>query len=140
MLQNSWVRIGLGALLSEVTVVVVLSGIIVGYRFLVAPGREAAEYRAFGERTGYRAAPTVGAIAVFFCAIWATRSLTSGYLVNGTLVGVASVVLTLGFFFSAKPEHRFMYGVAFALRILTGFLGGVVAQRMYGPGAIPGFR
>ena len=140
MLQNSWVRIGLGALMSEVTVVVVLSAIIIAYRIFVAPGRDAAEYQAFGERAGYRIAPITGGVAVFFCAICATRTMTTGSIVNGTLVGLASVILTLGFFFAAKPEHRLMYGVAFALRIVTGFLGGVVAQRIYEAGAVPAFH
>jgi hypothetical protein len=44
------------------------------------------------------------------------------------LVGVAAVVLTLGFLFVAKPGERLMYGVSFVLRILGGYLGGVVSQ------------
>jgi hypothetical protein len=54
------------------------------------------------------------------------------FVANGTLVGTVAVVLTLGFFFAAKPEDRLMYGVSFLLRIIGGYLGGVVAQRALG--------
>ena len=33
-----------------------------------------------------------------------------------------------------KPEHRLMYGLSFVLRILGGYLGGVVAQVCRGAG------
>ena len=46
------------------------------------------------------------------------------------LLGGIGVALTLAFFFTAKPEHRFMYGVSFALRILGGYLGGLAAQHL----------
>ena len=35
-----------------------------------------------------------------------------------------------GLLFVAKPEERLMYGVSFVLRILGGYLGGVVAQSL----------
>jgi hypothetical protein len=35
----------------------------------------------------------------------------------------------LPFFFSAKPEHRLMYGIAFALRLAAGGLGGLLVHR-----------
>lgn len=123
-----WGRIAVAALLSEVAVVAVLSLIIVTHRYLVAPGRTKADYQAFVDRASYLVAPTAAGIAVFFSALWATRGLTSAFVANGTLVGIAAVVLTLGFFFSAKPEQRLMYGVSFALRILGGYLGGIVAR------------
>jgi hypothetical protein len=99
------------------------------YRFLIAPGR-AAEYAAFGELAGYYVAPVAAGVATFFGALWVGRKLTSAFLANGTLVGAAAVVLTGGLIFVAKPEDRFMYGVSFVLRILGGYIGGAVAQRM----------
>lgn len=100
------------------------------YRFLIAPGRTAAEYEAFGELAGYYVAPTAAGLATFFGALWVCRKLTSAFVANGTLVGTVAVVLTGGLVFVAKPENRFMYAVSFALRILGGYIGGVVAQRM----------
>jgi len=37
-------------------------------------------------------------------------------------------VIATPFFFSAKPEHRLMYGIAFALRLLAGFLAGILSR------------
>jgi len=65
----------------------------------------------------------------FLGALWVSRRLTSAFVVNGAMVGVTAVVLTLGFVFMAKPEDRLMYVVSFALRILGGCLGGLTAQR-----------
>jgi hypothetical protein len=108
----------------------VLMVAIAAYRFLIAPGRTAVEYNAFGELAGYYIAPAVAGLATFVGALWVGRKLTSGFLANGTLVGIAAVVLTGGLLFVAKPEDRLMYGVSFVLRILGGYVGGVVAQRM----------
>ena len=48
-----WGRVLVAAVLSEVAVVAILIVTITAYRFLVAPGRAAAEYDAFGELAGY---------------------------------------------------------------------------------------
>lgn len=131
-LHIRWGRVVLGAVLSEVMVVAVLSAIIVGYRYLIAPGRTAAEYDVFTARASYYVAPATAGLATLLAALWTGRGLTSGFVANGTLVGAIAVVLTLGFFFGAKPEDRLMYGVSFVLRIIGGYLGGVVAQRTMG--------
>lgn len=131
-LHIRWGRVTLAALLSEVMVVAVLSAIIVSYRYLIAPGRTVADYRAFTDRASYYVAPVTAGLATFLAALWASRGLTMEFVANGTLVGTVAVVLTLGFFFAAKPEDRLMYGVSFLLRIIGGYLGGVVAQRALG--------
>jgi hypothetical protein len=104
--------------------------IMAAYRFLIAPGRTVAEYDAFGELAGYYVAPAAAGLATLFGALWVARKLTSAFVANGTLVGVAAVVLTGGLIFVARPEDRLMYGVSFVLRILGGYIGGVVAQRV----------
>lgn len=123
-----WGRLVIAAILSEVAVIPVLGIVFMTHRFVIAPGRTKAEYDAFVARASYCVAPTAAGIAVFCSALWAVRSLTSGFVLNGTLVGVIAVVLTVGFLFSAKPGERMMYGVSFLLRILGGCLGGVLAQ------------
>jgi len=125
-----WGRVVVAAVLSEVAVLAALGLIIATYRFLIAPGRSAADYQAFGDLAGYYVAPAAAGVAVFFGAMWATRKLTSGFIANGTLVGVTAVFLTVGFLFVAKPENRLMYGVSFVLRILGGYLGGVVVRHL----------
>jgi hypothetical protein len=125
-----WGRVLVAAVLSEVVVVLVLIVTTTTYRFLIAPGRTAADYDAFGDRAAYYLAPAAAGLATFFGALWVGRKLTSAFRANGALVGVAAVVLTGGLFFAVKPENRLMYGVSYVLRILGGYLGGAVAQRM----------
>jgi len=91
---------------------------------------DSAEYAAFGDLAGSYVAPAAAGLATFLGALWVGRKLTSAFLANGTLVGAPAVVLTGGLIFAAKPEDRFMYGVSFVLRILGGYIGGAVAQRM----------
>ena len=84
-----------------------------------------------GEQVGYYVAPTAGAVMTFLVVAWMARPLPSGFIRFGLLVGIAEVVLTFGFIFGARPEHRLMYGVSFGLRILGGYAGGLVAQRRF---------
>ena len=123
-----WGRVVIGAVLSEAGVVAALSLVLVAHRFWIAPGRSPAEYQAFTDRASYYFAPTAAGVATFLAAFWAVRRFSSGYVVNGTLVGAVAVVLTLSFFFTAKPEHRLMYGVSFVLRIIGGYGGGLMAS------------
>ena len=124
-----WGRILTGGILSEVGVVVVLLAIIATYSYVIAPGLSNADYERFGELAGYYVAPAAGAVITFLVVLWVARPLTSGFIAHGLLVGLVSVLLTIAFFFMAKPEHRAMYLIAFALRLAAGYAGGRVAQR-----------
>ena len=126
-----WGRVVAAAVMSEVLVVAVLILITTAHRFLIAPGGTAAEYQAFSDLAGYYVAPAGAGLAVFAGALWVGRKLTSGFISNGTLVGVVAVLLTGGLFFVAKPEDRLMYGVSFVLRIVGGYVGGIAAQRTF---------
>jgi hypothetical protein len=119
----------IAAVLSEAGVIAVLFAVIVGYTFLT-PVTDA-QYAALGEEVGYYVAPTAGAVMTLLSVLWATRGLTSGFIRNGIAVGVLGVVLTVGFIFGARPDHRVMYVVAFALRIAGGYAGGAIAQRRF---------
>jgi len=125
-----WGRVLVAAILSEVLVVAVLIAITTTHRFLVAPGRTAAEYQAFSDLAGYYVAPAGAGVACFLGALWVGRKLTSAFTANGTLVGVVAVVLTGGLLFVAKPEDRLMYGVSYVLRIVGGYVGGVLTKRI----------
>jgi len=122
-----WGRVVIGGVLSEAGVVAALGLVLVAFRFWIAPGRPPAEYEAFTEHASYYFAPGAAGVFTFLAAFWAVRQFHSGFVVNGTLVGAVAVVLTLGFFFTAKPEHRWMYGVSFVLRIVGGSGGGLMA-------------
>ena len=83
----------------------------------------------FRESAGYYVAAPASALATFLMTVWVVRNLETGFILHGILVGLIGVVLTGGFIFLAKPEDRVMYGVSFVLRIIGGYLGGVVARK-----------
>ena len=82
-----------------------------------------------GEVAGYYVAPPASAVATFLMVLWVARKLESQFILHGVLVGLVGVVLTSGFIFTAKPEDRWMYAASFVLRIVGGYVGGLVAQR-----------
>jgi len=119
MARIRWGRVVLAAVAAEAAVTL----LIVGFN-AIRPE--------FGEWAGYHVAPPASAVATFLMVLWAARKLEAGFVLHGILVGLTGVVLTGGFIFAAKPEDRLMYGVSFVLRIIGGYLGGVVAQRRRG--------
>ena len=128
-LNISWKRVVLGAVLSEVVVVAVLLAIIAVHSMVIARAQTDAESQEFADLAGYYAAAPTALVATFFFGFWAARKLETGLIANGVMVGVVGVVLTVGFIFTAKPEHRLMYILSFVLRIVGGYLGGLAAQR-----------
>ncbi len=62
-------------------------------------------------------------------ALWVGRKVQSRIVLHGILVGVVGVVLTGGFIVTAKPEDRWMYVLSFVLRIVGGYIGGLVARK-----------
>jgi hypothetical protein len=127
--QIRWGRVVAAAVLSEVLVMAAVTATMLTYRFLIAPGRTAAEYDAFTNSANSLVAPLAAGVAAFAAAVWACRKLTSAFVANGILVGAAAVILTGGLFFVARPEDRILYGVSYFLRIIGGWIGGAVAQR-----------
>jgi len=125
-----WRRVILAAVLAEAGVIAVLLAVVAIYSSVIAPDLTDAEYQQLGARVGYYVAPTAGAVTTFLMVLWLGRKLDSRYVANGVWVGVVSVLLTVGFIVTARPEDRLMYGVAFVLRIVSGYLGGRVAQRL----------
>lgn len=126
-----WGRVLIAALLSEAGVIAVLIAVLSVYRFLIAPGRTAAEYQAFADLAVHYAAPAAAGVATFLSVLWAARKLASDFIANGVMVGVAAVALTIGFLFAAKPDQRLMYVVSYALRLAAGLLGGLAAQSIF---------
>ena len=131
-----WGRIVVAAIMSEVGVIAVLFAAIAAYTF-ATPSMSDAQYGSLGEEVGYYVAPAAGAVITFLAALWATRGLTSAFVPHGTLVGIASVLLTVGFIASARPDHRVMYVIAFALRLAAGCAGGAIAERRFKAKARP---
>ena len=88
-----------------------------------------AVFKVPGELAGYYVAAPASGLATFLMVLWVARKLESRFILHGVLVGLVGVVLTAGFIFTAKPEDRWMYVASLVLRIVGGYLGGLVAQR-----------
>ena len=124
-----WTRVVLAGFASEAGVVATLFLAIAIYRrFNSSPDLST---HTLGERMGYYVAPPAGVVTTFLAALWVTRAASGQFLTNGFLVAVVSVILTLGFALQAKPEHRLMYGIAFALRLVAGGAAGVVGRMLH---------
>jgi len=111
-----WGRVVLAAVAAEVSVILLIAAISA-----IRP-----ELR---ESAGYYVAAPASALATFLMTLWVARKLEAGFVLHGILVGLVGVLLTGGFIFLAKPEDRVMYGVSYVLRIIGGYLGGVVARK-----------
>jgi len=125
-----WKRIVLAAVLSELTVIALLLAVIAVHSFVIAPGQNAAQYGEFAQTAGYYLAAPAAAVATFVFAFWVAQRLDSGFIKNGLLVGAVATLLTLGFVFGARPEDRLMYIISYVLRLVAGYCGGLVAQKM----------
>jgi len=113
--------------MSEAGVILVLLSAIAGYT-VFTPSITDAQSPTLGEDIGYYVAPATGAVTTFLAVLWAARGLTSAVVAHGTLVGLVSMLLGAGFIFTARPDHRAMYIVAFVLRLLGGYAGGLFVQ------------
>jgi len=123
-----WLRVLVAGVLSEVGVIVVLLASIQIYKRYVTAAPADGSAGTLGERVGYYVAPTAGFVTTGLAALWAVRGLETGIIANALAVGIVSVAITSPFLLSAKPEHRFMYGVAFALRLVAACLAGVISR------------
>jgi hypothetical protein len=125
-----WIRVLVAGVLSEVGVIVALLASIALYRRFFAGAAQAPEAGApsLGERVGYYVAPAAGFVTTGLAALWAVRGLDTGVIANAVAVGVVSVLITSPFLLSARPEHRLMYCVAFALRLAAAYLAGIVSS------------
>ncbi len=127
-----WKHVVFAAFLSEIAVIALLSAVTAIYRLVIAPGQPDTQYQEFAQLAGYYLAAPSAAVATFVFALRVARRLEAAFIANGLLVGAVSTLLTLGFIFGAKPEHRLMYIVSYVLRIAAGCCGGWVAQKMKG--------
>jgi hypothetical protein len=123
-----WIRVLVAAVLSEVGVVVVLLASIAIYKKLVAVETPEAGSASLGERIGYYVAPAAGFVTTGLATLWAVHGLDTGIILNAVAVGIVSVLITVPFLLSARREHRLMYCIAFALRLVAAYLAGVVAS------------
>jgi len=122
-----WVRVLVAGVLSEVGVIVVLLLSIAIYKKLVAGATAEEGSPSLGERIGYYVAPTAGFVTTGLAALWAVRGIDTGIVANAVAVGIVSVAISLPFLLSARREHRLMYGIAFALRLVAACSVGILS-------------
>jgi len=127
-----WIRVLVAGVLSEAGVVVALLLGIAFYKKVLATRGAETHPHTLGERVGYYVAPPAGFVTTALAALWAVRGLETGVIANALAVGIVSVALTIPFFLGAKPEHRLMYGIAFALRLLAAGLAGLAGLYLTG--------
>lgn len=123
----AWGRVILAAVMSEMAVIIVLLA-ITGVYILFSHKATVSDIHQFGTSVGYYVAPLAAGLCTFVAARWAIRSLKADLLLNGTLVGVAATILTVGMFFGATPGDRVMYLVSFVIRIAAGYAAGATAK------------
>ena len=125
-----WIRVLVAGVLSEVGVIVVLLASIAIYKNFLARATPEPEAGApsLGERIGYYVAPAAGFVTTGLATLWAVHGLETGVIANAVAVGIVSVLITAPFLLSARPEHRLMYCIAFALRLVAATLAGVVSS------------
>jgi hypothetical protein len=130
MKRTHWQRVVIAAIFSEVGVTAALFASF--FVYMLATGTPwDTMYNSRGEEISYYVAPPAAFLMTALAVLWATRRLTSDFIRHGLLVGLAAVLLTFAFIVGARPEHRLMYIVSFALRIVGGFAGGTLAQRLF---------
>src|ERR1044071_4408868 len=127
-----WIRVLVAGGLSEAGVILAMLLGTAVYKRMVAGRGAAVDGRTLGETVGYYVAPPAGFVSTAVTAFWAVRGLVAGVMANALGVGIVSVAITIPFFLGAKPEHRLMCGIAFALRLLAAGLAGVAVIHLAG--------
>ena len=130
MKRTHWKPVIIAAILSEVAVMAALFAAFFVYMLVTGTTWDTMN-NSRGEEIAYYVAPAAGFVMTALAVLWATRRLTSDFIRHGVLVGLVAVLFTFWFILGARPDHRFMYGVSFALRIVGGFAGGAIAQRRF---------
>ena len=129
MKRTHWTRVIVAAILSELGVFVALFASFGAYWLATQTSFDTIINSSRGEDISYYVAAPAAFVMTTLAVLWATRTMTSDLVRHGLLVGLVAVLLTFGFIFGARPEHRIMYAVSFGLRILGGYVGGAIAQR-----------
>jgi hypothetical protein len=110
-----WVRILIGGLLAEVSVI----AFVIPISLL------------FGQHSLLYTAPPASMVACFLFALWVGRRIDSHFVLHGALVGVVATLIYVALT-RAQPEP-WPYIVAHALKILGGAAGGLLVARPKNP-------
>jgi hypothetical protein len=106
-----WMRVLIGGFLAELSVFALVIPVLLLY----------------GQRALLYAAPVASLATCFLFALWVGRTIDSGFVLHGALVGIVATLLYVGLT-RGRPEPV-AYLVAHALKILGGAAGGLLAGR-----------
>jgi len=124
-----WVRVLVAGLLAEIVTIVVIILVVTIYNFTIGSGQTEAQKQAFAAQAGFYVAPIASIVLTFLFAFWVARKVESKVVLHGTLAGVVATLLRVGFIFAAQPKARLMYVASYILKLLSGYAGGVLAQK-----------
>ncbi len=124
-----WVKILVAGLLAEIVTIIIIVLAVTIYNFTIGSGQTEVQKQAFAAQAGFYVAPVASIVLTFLFAFWVGRKVKSKIVLHGTLVGVVATLLSVGFIFAAQPEVRIMYAASYILKLLSGYAGGVFAQK-----------
>lgn len=124
-----WVKILVAGLLAEIVTIIIIVLAVTIYNFTIGSGQTEEQKQAFAAQAGFYVAPVASVVLTFLFAFWVGRKVESKIVLHGTLVGVVATLLSVGFIFAAQPEVRIMYAASYILKLLSGYAGGVFAQK-----------
>ena len=120
-------------LLAEVCTILTIIAITVLHRYVFAKGLSAADYAAFGERTGMIVGIVGGTIYTLLFARLLTRSLADRQVAHGVVVAVAAIALSMGGSLAGHHGLPSGYLLASILKLGAGAVAGFIAARSRAP-------
>ena len=117
-------RIVIAAFATEVIAILAL----IAFVALFGPNETTAAQQ-FAERVGFWFGPASGFVLCIAAAFWVTRSLTSGHVYQGVLVGVAAAAIDIILLVVSAASFQPVFAISNAGRVVAGAIGGWLASR-----------
>ncbi len=127
--SGRWLRAIVYGFLAEVATIITIIIVVKCYQYLIAPGRAASVYAAFGERAGGIIGIIGGSLFTFLFAQLLMRHLSKRQVAHGIVVSVAAIALSVGGSLAGHQGVPLGYVVASALKLAAGALAGILAAR-----------
>ena len=119
-----WDRIFIAVVITEAIPILLLIAMVA----LIGP-REQAAAQAYAERLGQWVGPLGGAITCFVAAWWVARSLTSGRIRHGFMVGLLAALVDIAILIASGATFQWVFVVSNLGRVVAGMLGAAVYMK-----------
>ncbi len=126
--SQSWLRALLYGFFAELATVLTIILIVVTYRYVVATGAPAADYAAFGLRTGEIVGIIGGAVYTFLLARLLMNRVSSEFVTHGLVVAATAIVFSVGGSLLGHHGVPAGYLLASVLKLASGALAGFLAR------------